>query len=891
MSGGGGNNGNSNIEETTLNAGNVMDKMLKLFEPPGGYPGERDAELHPYFKRPGRGHNHDCCDSCREGGALICCDSCPASFHLQCHDPPLEDNDIPEGDWICIKCYASKPETQKKILAETTAASSALTYKKDISELDKLFIPDKHELEGKEKRNKGKKEETVKKDNEWKPKKRKESEREKDRPTRATRLLKQAKYNDNSTEEEFSESEIIDTKQKVRSPKKIIVRKTYLDIYKVHLKLKPRKTCQLFQALLEAANMQNAEEFQLPTNIHVPEKFPYAWKWSAAEQKLRTQRSEDGDTRSKLSLCYVCVKSNRVGVLVQCDFCPCQFHMDCLDPPLAEIPSDVWMCPNHVESFLDSKLTSNRLTERINLWERYATQPIDTHIVKTQFMKKCSRLKRTCSLKATTVASRKRVKVPEFIKLQYNRPVSLLPGPGYDRWVDPTELRAQRLKTKYQKCFTPPQGLELSSEFEEEISQESSEEKSYHDNEESNKTDRTKDTNIQSDVESLSKESTNSATDADEKSSSDIDDMKSVETDENKSEDGKSTHPEIKEEPPLLDDLKKDVPMEVESEVCTTLDKTVDDKSFDQSSIAEKSQFSVSQDHLEWKPKPSIRDAYTQEELEWVSSLVSLQTELLRHKLGVTQDTKPVGTSLECTERLPSQDRFEDLPAGDRSPNSSTVSGISYSGKVAAEHQLMDQLQDYLITHSEVDNLDPVVLKYLAAKQISKILPNRTSLLQSNVRARASLTPVRSRIQPYYMQYRTVEIGTGPSTHLNLRDFGHCNNLSDRHATLFYDELSGHYELINYSEFGTKVDECMYSIDTGIVSLRYKENTHQLNGAVMAAPGAGPTPCYCPPLYQDDECGAGGGSGCEGSALLHHGSLIKFGCLEFVFSVAAIHGL
>ena len=41
MSGGGGNNGNSNIEETTLNAGNVMDKMLKLFEPPGGYPGER----------------------------------------------------------------------------------------------------------------------------------------------------------------------------------------------------------------------------------------------------------------------------------------------------------------------------------------------------------------------------------------------------------------------------------------------------------------------------------------------------------------------------------------------------------------------------------------------------------------------------------------------------------------------------------------------------------------------------------------------------------------------------------------------------------------------------------------------------------------------------------
>jgi hypothetical protein len=79
-----------------------------------------------------------------------------------------------------------------------------------------------------------------------------------------------------------------------------------------------------------------------------------------------------------------------------------------------KIPSDVWMCPNHVESLLDSKLTSNRLTERIHLWEKFATQPIDTHIVKTQFMKKCSRLKRTCSMKATTVASKKRVKVIYF---------------------------------------------------------------------------------------------------------------------------------------------------------------------------------------------------------------------------------------------------------------------------------------------------------------------------------------------------------------------------------------------------------------------------------------------------------------------------------------------
>ena len=62
----------------------IMEQIQKVFEPPGKSRClSEEQELHPYFKRPGKGHNNDNCDSCKEGGDLICCDSCPASFHFQ----------------------------------------------------------------------------------------------------------------------------------------------------------------------------------------------------------------------------------------------------------------------------------------------------------------------------------------------------------------------------------------------------------------------------------------------------------------------------------------------------------------------------------------------------------------------------------------------------------------------------------------------------------------------------------------------------------------------------------------------------------------------------------------------------------------------------------------
>ncbi|PYH91449.1 PHD finger domain protein [Aspergillus ellipticus CBS 707.79] len=64
------------------------------------------------------------------------------------------------------------------------------------------------------------------------------------------------------------------------------------------------------------------------------------------------------DSKGNMIICTACGRtSNGNRPIIQCDFCPCAFHMDCVDPPLAMPPMQKagserrhhnWMCPNHV---------------------------------------------------------------------------------------------------------------------------------------------------------------------------------------------------------------------------------------------------------------------------------------------------------------------------------------------------------------------------------------------------------------------------------------------------------------------------------------------------------------------------------------------------------------
>lgn len=46
-----------------------------------------------------------------------------------------------------------------------------------------------------------------------------------------------------------------------------------------------------------------------------------------------------------LTFCEVCHQSNREDRMLLCDGCDCGYHLECLTPPLNEVPIEEWFCP------------------------------------------------------------------------------------------------------------------------------------------------------------------------------------------------------------------------------------------------------------------------------------------------------------------------------------------------------------------------------------------------------------------------------------------------------------------------------------------------------------------------------------------------------------------
>uniref|UniRef100_K7G908 PHD and ring finger domains 1 n=1 Tax=Pelodiscus sinensis TaxID=13735 RepID=K7G908_PELSI len=61
---------------------------------------------------------------------------------------------------------------------------------------------------------------------------------------------------------------------------------------------------------------------------------------------VENTKVQDGDSgEDDPTFCEVCGRSDREDRLLLCDGCDAGYHMECLNPPLSEVPVDEWFCP------------------------------------------------------------------------------------------------------------------------------------------------------------------------------------------------------------------------------------------------------------------------------------------------------------------------------------------------------------------------------------------------------------------------------------------------------------------------------------------------------------------------------------------------------------------
>lgn len=141
-------------------------------------------------------------------------------------------------------------------------------------------------------------------------------------------------------------------------------------------------------------------------------------------------------------LCFECGRSCRKAPLIVCDYCPLYFHQDCLDPPLTAFPKGRWMCPNHPNHFVDQNLLAScGASERLKLWDKYASRRVDQHAVKLEFLRKAKAANPPFRVKVK-IDAKSRVQVPTAVKYHYANPPQIDPSHLYKRRdvIEPTMI-------------------------------------------------------------------------------------------------------------------------------------------------------------------------------------------------------------------------------------------------------------------------------------------------------------------------------------------------------------------------------------------------------------------------------------------------------------------
>uniref|UniRef100_A0A9R1SIV5 PHD finger protein 12 n=2 Tax=Cyprinus carpio TaxID=7962 RepID=A0A9R1SIV5_CYPCA len=816
-------------------SGGLMEQIQQLLAPPRSEDGEKRRKPERETRRGGRATNHDTCDSCREGGDLLCCDHCPAAFHLQCCNPPLSREMLPPGDWMCHRCSVRKKKREQKA-EQVNGAFERQLSKRSSSPAAELELGTLR-LDGLPSAASGGLRLAV-------AQVRLLERRTSSRPGTPTSNAS----TDTPTPSEHNDvdEDLMDVEEEVQGSES--------ESATPRLK-KP------FQLLIAAAMERNPTQFQLPSELTCTTSLPGSSKRRRKEEAIgknvkRPQHELDpsGLVPLPVKVCFTCGKSCRVAPLIQCDYCALLFHMDCLDPPLTAMPTGRWMCPNHAEHMV---LNQNNVTlsTRCQLFDQFQNR-LSQHAVKVDFLRWVHRQHHP-NRRGVRHIKKKTLKVPNAIKSHYQNPPLL---------VDQVGLRNGQIVTNgfmEQECSS--QHLTSEGEQEEWLHHVIALQCSI--------------------MKHLSaKQMSSSLRDSEQTDMSDVKTQESTEMQDLSSQNSDCVQPRGTQVGPQGAPVLPCVAPE-QSESCRERSCQGD-----ADSPAEKGT-GVNGPVVCGKPSSHPR----------LQTPALSEPALLNHVDVKTESSSPLSS---CMQRdTPSSTSLaSDSPAHHHSSavgNSSSVlnSSLSSQTKEVDMNELDEEFIRLLAWQRIQQLLSP---KSLQPSNKCGIPPAVTPLLfaaqKRDVQARALLCPLTGKGAAINMCYRTLYIGTGAEMDVCLTNFGHCNYVSGKHACIFYDENTKHYELLNYSEHGTTVDNVLYSCDfsdkpnitspSGLASKvqnSISEYHPYLDTASSQAQGGPKLPCNC--KASSSSLIGGSGAGWEGTALLHHSSCIKVGCMQFLFSI------